>query len=35
MNLFETVRTNVKAVDVVLMAVFQPNRSKNDMLSIS
>ncbi len=28
MNLFETVRTNVKAVDVVLMAGFQPNRSK-------
>ena len=28
MNLFETVRTNVKAGDVVLMAGFQPNRSK-------
>ena len=28
MNLFETVRTNVKAIDVVLMAGFQPNRSK-------
>ena len=28
MNLFETVRTNVKVVDVVLMAGFQPNRSK-------
>ena len=28
MNLFETVRTNVKAVAVVLMAGFQPNRSK-------
>lgn len=28
MNLFETVRTNVKAVDAVLMAGFQPNRSK-------
>ena len=28
MNLFETVRTNVKAVDVVLMAGFQANRSK-------
>ena len=28
MNLFETVRTNVKAVEVVLMAGFQPNRSK-------
>ena len=28
MNLFETVRTNMKAVDVVLMAGFQPNRSK-------
>lgn len=28
MNLFETVRTNVKAVDVVLMAGFQPNRNK-------
>ena len=28
MNLFETVRTNVKAVDVVLMAGFQPNHSK-------
>lgn len=28
MNLFETVRTNVKAIDVVLMTGFQPNRSK-------
>ena len=28
MNLFETVRTNVKAIDVVLMAGVQPNRSK-------
>ena len=28
MNLFETVTTNVKAIDVVLMAGFQPNRSK-------
>lgn len=28
MNLFETVRTNVKAIDVVLMAGFQPNRCK-------
>lgn len=28
MNLFETVRTYVKAIDVVLMAGFQPNRSK-------
>ena len=28
MNLFESVRTNVKAIDVVLMAGFQPNRSK-------
>ena len=28
MNLFATVRTNVKAIDVVLMTGFQPNRSK-------
>ena len=28
MNLFETVRTNVKTIDVVLMTGFQPNRSK-------
>ena len=28
MNLFETVRTNVKAIDVALMTGFQPNRSK-------
>ena len=28
MNLFETVRTNVKAIDVVSMAGLKPNRSK-------
>ena len=35
MNVFETVRNNVKAIDVAIMAGFRPKPKQNDMLPIS